>query len=93
MRIKALDVPNEVAPPVKLVPKHEIAADALTTRQKAIVNAVKHAWKGYKEYAWGHDHLKPISLSYNDWFHLGLTMVDSLDTLYLMNLTEGTTLA
>ena len=30
-------------------------------RQKAVVDAFKHAWKGYKTYAWGHDHLRPIS--------------------------------
>lgn len=58
-------------------------------RQLAIVNAFKHSWKGYKEYAWGHDNLKPISMSGHDWFGLGLTIVDSLDTMYMMNLIEG----
>lgn len=58
-------------------------------KQKAVVNAFLHAWKGYKTYAWGHDHLKPISQIYNDWFHLGLTIIDSLDTLYIMGLTNG----
>uniref|UniRef100_A0A8R1XT63 alpha-1,2-Mannosidase n=1 Tax=Onchocerca volvulus TaxID=6282 RepID=A0A8R1XT63_ONCVO len=37
-------------------------------KQKAVVDAFKHAWEGYKKYAWGHDHLKPVSKSYNDWF-------------------------
>ena len=27
-------------------------------RQRAVVNAFRHAWKGYKENAWGHDHLR-----------------------------------
>ncbi len=66
--------------------------DTLNDRQKAVVNAAKHAWSGYKKYAWGHDHLRPISQSYQDWFHLGLTIVDSLDTLYIMNLKSGTRL-
>nr|CAD7437405.1 unnamed protein product [Timema bartmani] len=57
-------------------------------RQQAVVNAFKHAWKGYKKYAWGHDHLKPISGSYNNWFSLGLTIVDALDTVYIMGLNE-----
>ena len=26
-----------------------------------------YAWNGYKEYAWGHDELKPLSKSYRDW--------------------------
>jgi mannosyl-oligosaccharide alpha-1,2-mannosidase len=58
-------------------------------RQEKVVEAFLHAWKGYKDYAWGHDHLKPISKTYNDWFHLGLTIIDSLDTMYIMGLTKG----
>lgn len=57
-------------------------------RQRAVVDAVLHSWKGYKEYAWGHDNLKPISMGYSDWFGLGLTLVDSLDTLYIMDLQD-----
>lgn len=58
-------------------------------RQRAVVGAFKHAWTGYKEYAWGHDNLKPISMGYNDWFGLGLTIVDALDTMYIMDMQEG----
>lgn len=58
-------------------------------KQKAVVEAFKHAWKGYKKYAWGHDHLKPITGSYNDWFDLGLTIVDSLSTALIMGLDDG----
>lgn len=61
-------------------------------RQKSVVDAFLHAWKGYKTYAWGHDHLKPISQTSNDWFHLGLTIIDSLDTMYIMGLNKGTIL-
>ncbi|KAI9553083.1 hypothetical protein GHT06_020974 [Daphnia sinensis] len=57
-------------------------------RQRAVVDAFSHAWKGYKTYAWGHDHLRPISQTYNDWFHLGLTIIDSLDTMYIMGLND-----
>lgn len=51
--------------------------------------AFRHAWKGYKKFAWGHDHLKPITGTFHDWFNLGLTIVDSLDTIYIMGLAEG----
>lgn len=54
-----------------------------------MVEAFKHAWKGYKKYAWGHDHLKPVTKSYNDWFGLGLTIVDSLSTAIIMGLEDG----
>lgn len=57
-------------------------------RQRAVIEAFLHSWRGYKEFAWGHDNLKPISMSYSDWFGLGLTIVDSLDTLYIMDLQE-----
>lgn len=57
-------------------------------RQEAVVSAYKHAWKGYREHAWGHDELLPISKSYSEWFHLGLTLIDGLDTMYLMGLRE-----
>ncbi|XP_059054476.1 endoplasmic reticulum mannosyl-oligosaccharide 1,2-alpha-mannosidase [Achroia grisella] len=57
-------------------------------RQYAVVESFKHAWKSYKEHAWGHDNLKPLSGMAFDWFSLGLTIVDGLDTAYIMGLTE-----
>lgn len=59
-----------------------------TERQKAVVAAFKHAWKGYKDHAWGFDELKPLSKGHSTWFDLGLTLVDSLDTMWLMGLNE-----
>ncbi|HEX8251395.1 MAG TPA: glycoside hydrolase family 47 protein [Pyrinomonadaceae bacterium] len=45
-----------------------------------------HAWNGYKQYAWGHDDLKPLSKSYKDWYAEPLLMspVDALDTMIVM---------
>jgi len=57
-------------------------------RQRAVVAAFQHAWQGYRTYAWGHDHLKPISRTHQTWFNLGLTLIDSLDTMIIMNLKE-----
>lgn len=50
---------------------------------------MRHAWKAYRTYAWGYDELHPISKSPSPWFGVGLTIVDSIDTLYIMNMTEG----
>lgn len=58
-------------------------------RQEKVVEAFLHAWTNYKTYAWGHDHLKPISKTFEDGFHLGLTIIDSLDTMYIMGLNTG----
>lgn len=58
-------------------------------RLEAVRDAFRHAWKGYKDYAWGHDELKPISKSFGEWFGLGLTLIDALDTMWIMGLKEG----
>ncbi|CAK8675021.1 unnamed protein product [Clavelina lepadiformis] len=60
-------------------------------RQRYVVDMFQHAWKGYKNTAWGHDHSHPISHRYDDWFGVGLTLLDALDTMYIMGLkTEYT---
>src|SRR6266404_1937226 len=48
----------------------------------------RHAWEGYKKYAWGHDDLKPLTKSYHHWYAdpLLMTPVDALDTMILMGL-------
>src|SRR3990172_4475885 len=49
-----------------------------------------HAWNGYKQYAWGHDELLPVSKKAKDWHAetLYMTPVDALDTMLLMGLTD-----
>lgn len=54
---------------------------------------VLHAWRGYKTYAWGKNELRPLTkrghtagiFGRQD---MGATIVDALDTLYIMGLTE-----
>ncbi|KAI1724290.1 glycosyl hydrolase family 47 domain-containing protein [Ditylenchus destructor] len=69
-------------------PSFPIFEDPTNERQVAVRNAFKHAWNGYKDFAWGHDHLKPLTKGYAEWIECGLTIVDSLDTLIIMNLKE-----
>ncbi len=47
-----------------------------------------HAWNGYKQSAWGHDALRPISMTARDWYGISLCMtpVDAYDTMVLMGL-------
>ncbi len=49
-----------------------------------------YSWNAYKQYAWGHDELKPLSKGAHDWYRSSLLMtpVDALDTLILMGLTN-----
>lgn len=68
---------------------------------RAIANDVRReflrAWEGYKEHAFGHDRLKPLSESYDEFFledeSVGLTIVESLDTMYLMGLDDELSVA
>jgi mannosidase alpha-like ER degradation enhancer 2 len=50
--------------------------------------AFLHAWHGYRQYAWGHDDLDPLSRKPHDWYGVPLLMtpVDAYDTMLLMGL-------
>jgi endoplasmic reticulum Man9GlcNAc2 1,2-alpha-mannosidase len=47
---------------------------------------MRHSWNGYKTFAFGHDNLKPLTQTSSDWFNLGLTIIDALDSLYIMDM-------
>lgn len=56
-------------------------------RQKAVKDSFIHSWKGYKKYAWGRDEVGPVSGGVRDIYGgWGATLVDSLDTLWIMGL-------
>ncbi|KAM6561884.1 hypothetical protein CsatB_021882 [Cannabis sativa] len=58
-------------------------------RREKVKDAMLHAWNSYVKYAWGQDELQPQSKSgVNSFGGLGATLVDSLDTLYIMGLHE-----
>lgn len=58
-------------------------------RLKAVKDAMAHTWKGYREYAWLHDELSPVTKYFRDPFAgWGATLVDALDTLWIMGLEE-----
>ena len=54
-----------------------------------IRDVFKKSWKGYKELAWEHDELMPVSGKFKDPFAgWRATLVDALDTLWIMGLKE-----
>lgn len=58
-------------------------------KQNAVREAFKHAWNGYTTYALPHDELKPLTNGSADPFNgWGATLVDSLDTLWIMGLKD-----
>ncbi|DAZ97066.1 TPA: hypothetical protein N0F65_001250 [Lagenidium giganteum] len=62
----------------------------LNADQQMVVDMTRHAWKGYRNYAWGEDSLDAIKLrgttSYNH--NMAYTLVDSLDTLFILGLHD-----
>src|SRR6516165_9770143 len=67
-----------------------VKAKKQTEMANRVRQEFRHAWNGYKQYAWGHDELKPLSKSYRDWYGVSLYMtpVDALDTMILMKLDD-----
>lgn len=50
----------------------------------------RHAWQGYKEFAWGFDALQPLSKKGHNWYPKSLLMtpVDALDGMLIMGLKD-----
>ncbi|GCC26842.1 mannosyl-oligosaccharide 1,2-alpha-mannosidase IA-like isoform X1 [Chiloscyllium punctatum] len=70
----------------------ELADQDVRSHREKVKEMMKFAWDNYRQYAWGTNELKPLSKSghASGLFGglLGATIVDSLDTLYIMGLQE-----
>ncbi|KAH7323812.1 putative class I alpha-mannosidase [Rhexocercosporidium sp. MPI-PUGE-AT-0058] len=86
----------------KKIPKIQHAPVPETAREKAVResrlrevrDAFLHSWKGYKDQAWAKDELRPIAGGFKTPFcGWAATMVDSLDTLWIMGLKKEFELA
>ncbi|MFQ5690405.1 MAG: GH92 family glycosyl hydrolase [Gemmatimonadota bacterium] len=78
-------------PPSGLPEAVSRGADPTWSDQAArVVEEFRHAWRGYRKYAWGHDALRPLSRRPRDWYgaSLYMTPVDAFDTMRLMGLDE-----
>jgi mannosyl-oligosaccharide alpha-1,2-mannosidase len=76
--------------------KDESVSDKRTRLQRlaTIKEAFEHAWTGYKSSAMGHDELEPVHGGYRDPFNgWGATLVDTLDTLWIMGLNKEFSIA
>ena len=78
-------------PPIQYTFKDEVS-DAKAVREKRqsrVKDEFKKAWSGYKKQAWMHDELSPVSGRFRDPFcGWAATLVDSLDTLWIMGLKD-----
>ncbi|XP_037081844.1 mannosyl-oligosaccharide 1,2-alpha-mannosidase IA-like [Pollicipes pollicipes] len=62
-------------------------------RRDTVKKMMEHAWKGYQMYAWGSNELRPVSKRGHSAGifgrrPMGATIVDAMDTLYIMGMTE-----
>lgn len=85
---------NKPARPIPRIQASKPVEDAASkderlTRLAAVRESFLHSWTGYKKNAWGHDEIKPISGQFKDPFGgWAATLVDSLDTLWLVGLKD-----
>lgn len=78
-------LPDKRKPPVSDTDEDPVMAE----RREKVKAAMLHAWTCYEKYAWGMDELKPQSKTgENSFAGLGATIIDSLDTLYIMGLKK-----
>eukprot|EP01064_Diplonema_japonicum_P027739 TRINITY_DN4087_c3_g1_i1.p1 TRINITY_DN4087_c3_g1~~TRINITY_DN4087_c3_g1_i1.p1 ORF type:complete len:511 (+),score=73.93 TRINITY_DN4087_c3_g1_i1:104-1636(+) len=76
-------------PPPSEAEEERASAASLEDKRQKVKAMFKHAWKGYKKYAWGHDELKPVTAEATDeWGGWGITLVDSIDTMMLLGMDE-----
>ncbi|KAJ2780925.1 hypothetical protein H4R18_003172 [Coemansia javaensis] len=74
-------------PPATIPPGADDSPESDEERRLAVRAAMKHAWSGYRKYAFGKDELRPVSNgSNNKWGGWGVTLIDALDTLHIMEL-------
>ncbi|KAK4141848.1 glycoside hydrolase [Dichotomopilus funicola] len=75
--------------------QHQFSPDELTRshnetqrkRRDAVIHAARRSWRAYREHAWGRDEVSPQTLVGVDPFAgWGATLVDSLDTLWIMGM-------
>jgi len=62
-------------------------ADALAQQVR---DETLRSWKAYKQYAWGHDALAPLTKSFSDWYDepLYISPIDAYSTLHLMGFAD-----
>jgi len=55
-----------------------------------VIDETLRSWKAYKQYAWGHDALAPLTKSSRDWYDepLYISPIDAYSTLHLMGFTD-----
>jgi len=68
-----------------MVGSHPWVGNEDRDKMEAVRKEFLHAWKAYEDYAWGKDVVKPVSRTgHDEQYRMGITLLDSLDTLWIM---------
>ena len=89
---KTIQLPSGTSNPMPRIQRavEKLSANGSDQEKLAVIKgATEHAWRGYTEYAWAQDEVKPVSGGkrnpFNAW---GATLVDSLDTLWVVGMEK-----
>jgi Glycosyl hydrolase family 47 len=76
--------------PYRITEEIKQKSDTLARKRRDFVKtAMEFAWDGYTKYAFGMDEILPASRrGTNNWGGFGVTLVDSLDSLWLMGMKK-----
>uniref|UniRef100_A0A3B3QW31 alpha-1,2-Mannosidase n=1 Tax=Paramormyrops kingsleyae TaxID=1676925 RepID=A0A3B3QW31_9TELE len=96
-----LHMKEAAAPPLSPVPMPRLVGindgdpgdPEVKEKRDKIREMMKHAWDSYRQYGWGHNELKPLAKKGHSTnifgnSQMGATIVDALDTLYMMGLHD-----
>jgi len=84
--------PAASIPKIQKSPPPDESAAARRVREERLARVKEsfaHSWKGYKDHAWLHDEVAPLTQQPKDTFGgWAATLVDALDTLWIMGLKD-----
>ncbi len=93
-----IDEPRKKETPAPSEPPKQdpLVGEENKSRREFVKSMTLHAWTGYKKYAWGKNELRPVSnvghsagiFGGQSSPDLGATIVDAMDTLYLMGFND-----
>lgn len=69
---------------------HDFSPALKKEMQDQVRDACRHAWKGYKEFAWGYDDLQPLTRDGKNWYKHSMLMtpVDAYDTFIMLGMKK-----
>jgi hypothetical protein len=79
-----------LAPACSLFQDQKKNSGELEKLARNVREETRRTWEAYREYAWGHDNLLPLSGGFSDWYaeSLSISPIDAYSTLKIMGLDD-----